>query len=132
MKIKELYILPEPSSSSESGVIANFSGKDLTLSFDYDKDGIICNHGLHFNNVRSFKFIAEAHCPTWVIEKAYDALIQLSDSNYLTELESETPSDSIDSWKMNHYVIYFDSYGCWEIIAGSWQQLPEKVGSLTQ
>ena len=30
----------------------------------------------------------------------------------------------------SHYMIYFDGLGCYEVIAESWEALPEKEGSL--
>lgn len=127
----DCYLLPEPSSSSESGVRMEFPGGNLCLYFDYDKNGVIFNHGLSFEKVRAHKFTAESHCPAWKIEKSYDNLVQILDSKDVKELIEATVEDKQKSWKLNHYIIYFDSLGCYEIIAESWKVLPEKEGSLT-
>ena len=126
----ECYTLPRPSTSSVSGVRLEFPGGILCLYFDYDRDGIIYNTGLRFEKVRAHSHVAEMHCPAWKIENAYDKLVKLSESTWIDELIESTSSDHRDSWILNHYMIYFDSDGCYEIIADSWEVLPEKEGSL--
>jgi hypothetical protein len=126
----EYYILPEPSSSSENGVSMKSIRGSINLYFDYDKEGVIFNHGLSFGKVRSHKFTAELHCPAWKIEKSYDSLIKVLDSNEIQSLMKSTPEDLRSSWTLNHYMIYFDSVGCYEIIAESWEILPEKEGPI--
>ena len=126
----ECYMLPEPSTSSESGVRLEFPGGVLCLYFDYDKDGVIYNSGLRFEKVRAHSHVAEIHCPAWKIEKAYDKLVKISESKWVEELNESTADDQRNSWFLNHYMIYFDSDGCYEIIADSWEVLPEKEGAL--
>lgn len=126
----EYYILPEPSSSSENGVSMKSIGGSINLYFDYDKEGIIFNHGLSFSKVRSHQFTAESHCPAWKIEKSYDSLIKVIDSNEIESLLKSTPEDFRSNWTLNHYMIYFDSVGCYEVIAESWEILPEKEGAI--
>lgn len=126
----ECYMLPEPSTSSVSGVRLEFPGETLSLYFDYDRDGTIYNSGLRFRKVRAHCHVAEIHCSAWKIENAYDRLVKFSRSKWVDELIESTPSDQRDSWILNHYMIYFDSDGCYEIIADSWEAMPEKEGSL--
>jgi hypothetical protein len=128
---EDCYILPEPSTSSISGVRLEFPGGTLSLLFDYDRDGEVYNGGLVFKKVRSHSHTAESHCPAWKIEISYDKLVKLSDSEVIKELLENTSKDQQNSWSLNHYMIYFDSDGCYEIIAESWEALPEKEGSLS-
>lgn len=128
---KNCYLLPEPSTSSVSGVRLDFPGGVLSLCFDYDRDGVVYNSGLLFKNVRAHCHTAESHCPAGKIEKAYDNLIQISESRWVEELLESTAEDQRSSWHLNHYMIYFDSDGCYEVIAESWEALPEKQGSLS-
>lgn len=123
-------MLPEPSTSSVSGVRLEFPGGALRLQFDYDRDGVIYNSGLLFKNVRAHRHTADSHCPAWKIEKAYDNLIEVSSSKLVEELLESTAEDQCSSWALNHYMIYFDSDGCYEVIAESWETLPENQGSL--
>ncbi|NVK88594.1 MAG: hypothetical protein HWE13_10720 [Gammaproteobacteria bacterium] len=132
MSTSDCYMLPEPSSSSESGVRMEFPGGSLYLYFDYDKDGVMFNHGLLFEKVRAHKYTAESHCPAWKIEKSYDNLVRILDSMDVKELIESTVEDKKSEWQLNHYMIYFDGIGCYEIIAESWKALPEKEGSLNQ
>jgi hypothetical protein len=50
-------------------------------------------------------------------------------SEWLEEIQSDTEKIWKNKWKMNHYMIYLDSAGCFEIIAESWAALPEQEGS---
>lgn len=127
----DCYVLPEPSTSSVSDVHLEFPGGTLKLYFDYDRDGVVYSGGLLFKSVRAHSHVAESHCPAWKIEKAYDTLVQVSDSKLVEELIESTAEDQRDSWKLNHYMIYFDGDGCYEIVSESWEELPEKQGSLS-
>lgn len=129
--ITECYVLPEPTTSSISDVRLEFPGGTLSLYFDYDKDGIIYHSGLRFNKVRAHSHVAEMHCPAWKIKSAYDTLVKVTDSKWVEELRESTADDRRDSWTLNHYMIYFDSDGCYEIVADSWEALPEKEGALS-
>lgn len=132
MLTSECYVLPEPSTSSETGVRLEFPGGVLCLYFDYDKDGVIYNSGLRFEKVRAHSHVAEMHCSAWKIEKAYDKLVNITGSKWVEELNESTADDQRNSWVLNHYMIYFDSGGCYEIIADSWSILPEKKGALAK
>jgi len=48
------YLLPEPSTSSVSGVHLEFPGGVLKLCFDYDKDGVVFNSGLLYYGARYY------------------------------------------------------------------------------
>lgn len=129
MAFVDCYTLPAPSTSSISGVRLDFPGGVLTLRFDYEKDGAIFNMGLIFRKVRALSHVAELHCPAEKIEQSYDKLIQLSDSEWVGKLKRSTPDDQQHSWKLNHYMIYFDADGCFEIVAESWETLQETPGA---
>ncbi len=127
---EDCYILPEPSTSSISGVRLEFPGGTLSLYYDYDREGIAYNGGLIFKKVRAHIHTAESHCSASKITLSYDKLVKVSNSSLVDELLECVPIDQRDSWDLNHYMIYFDSDGCYEIIAESWETLPEKLGSL--
>lgn len=126
----ECFTLPEPSTSSVSGVRLEYPGGVLRLYFDYDRDGVIYNSGLLFKNVRAHIHTADSHCVAWKIEKSYDSLVKITGSKLVKELLESTVEDQRDSWVLNHYMIYFDSDGCYEIVAEDWKVLPENTGSL--
>lgn len=128
---KNCYSLPEPSTSSYSGVRLCFPGGVLKILFDYDKDGCLYNSGLVFNKVRAHRHTAESHCPAWKIEAAYDTLVEINNSEWTKEILASTVKDEKLTWQLNHYLIYFDGDGCYEIVSESWEALPEKEGSLS-
>lgn len=54
--------------------------------------------------------------------------MEVSDSPWITEIASDTDARKRDLFEMHHYMIYLDSVGCFEIIAASWELLPEVMG----
>jgi hypothetical protein len=56
-------------------------------------------------------------------------LVEVLDSSWVNELKGRVSEDLNDAWQLNHYMIYFDSDGCFEIIAASWSISPEMEGS---
>jgi hypothetical protein len=130
MVVDDCYVLPEPSTSSESGVRLDFPGGVLNLYFDYDKEGVVYSSGIVFKNVRAHAHTAETHCPAWKIEASYDKLVRLVRSELVEELLNNTPEDLKSPSSMNHYMIYFDSDGCYEVVAEAWEVLPERQGNI--
>jgi hypothetical protein len=48
-------------------------------------------------------------------------------SEWVAELLEATPADLRGRVEMRHFMIYFDSYGCYEIVSASWSMLPHAV-----
>lgn len=132
MKCHSCFSLDAPSTSSVSGVRLEFPGRILVLRFDYDRDGDIYNSGLVFDKVRAHRHVAELHCSAWTIQESYDRLVQVCESNWVSELLAQTPADQKESWTLNHFMIYFDGDGCYEVIAESWSLIAEEAGPLKQ
>jgi len=132
MNVEDCFLLHEPSSSSESGVFMEFDGGTIKLFFDYDKEGLLYTSCLQFNRVRSHKFTNEVHCPAWKIETSYDNLVKIVDSSDSKSLSVEIEQDNSLSWDINHFMIYFDSVGCYEVFCESWEVLEEVSGSLIE
>lgn len=124
------FVLPGPSTTSELGVHLDFYGGVLRLLFDYERDDKLYNSGLLFKKVRGIIHTADYHCPAWKIEKAYDHLVEIANSEVVDELSKGITEDHRSYWKLNHYMIFFDGSGCFEIIADSWSSLPEELGIL--
>ena len=102
-----------------------------SIYYDYDKNGTVYRSGLRFSKVRAHLHVSELHCPAWKIRSAYDTLVKVADSKWVDELRESTASDQRDSWALNHYMIYMDSVGCYEVIADSWEALAEHEGALS-
>jgi hypothetical protein len=128
IKTAKQYVLNFPSTSKTSGVNLIYPGGELDLRYEYynDKDDEIYRGGIRFHKVRALTQTAEIYCSAWKIEHSYDTLVKIVNSPWVEDLRSNPPDDLKYSWEMNHYMIYFDSDGCYEIVAASWEVLPEE------
>lgn len=126
--IKEHFTLIAPSTSNVTGVNLIFPGDILELRFDYDKDGVIYRSGIQFKKVRAHQHVAEIYCPAWKIECSYDTLVEILDSPWADKLKKSVSENQREAWVLNHYMIYFDSDGCFEVIAAAWDIIPEEKG----
>jgi hypothetical protein len=129
MKKIKLYTLSEPSTSSYSDVRAEFDAGNFMLRFDFDREGAPFHGGLHFVNLRAVRYHGESHCLLWHIEDAYDTLVEIVDSEWTAEMRKAQP-ESKYNWDMDHFMIYLDSAGCYEVAASSWRALIEQKGPL--
>ncbi|MDB9547518.1 hypothetical protein [Dolichospermum circinale] len=123
------YTIPEPSTAMYSDVKLEYPGGKLVLRFDYDRDGAIYKSGLKFIKVLAHRHFSDVLCTAWHIEGVYDTLTEIKESSWLNELKAIAIENGSDSLNVHHYMIYFDGSGCYEIIAGSWEVLPEDEGA---
>lgn len=128
MKVTICYELPV-ASTTMSDVCLDTDGGTLTLRFSFNREGVIFRSGLQFHRVRAHRHRAELYVSAEQIEVAYDVLVELANSPWIEELRSVAPADQRDSWILRHYLIVFDSSGCFEVVADSWDVLPEEPGS---
>lgn len=103
--------------------------KPLTLQFEYSRDGTVYRSGILFKRVLAIRTRAERCCTPWHIEEAYDTLVEVTNSSWTDELRSETKDAWRNEWETHHYMICLDSAGCFEVIAESWELIPEERGS---
>ena len=135
MKTKILYTLPEPSTGMYSpAATMSFDGGTLILRYDYyryrnDQLLGIFRSGLRFYGVRAHCHRAEYHCIPWQVKQSYDTLVEFEDSEWVAELKANTPELFRNQWDMQHYMIFLDSSGCYEIVAQSWEALSEEKGT---
>jgi hypothetical protein len=125
MEFVRCYELPDPSTAM-SDVALNCLGGVLSLCYSCDRDGVVYRGGIRFQGVRAHRHIAEMYATVEQIEAAYDALVELRSSQWIDELRSEVPADQMDEWPLRHYMVVFDSSGCFEVVAETWQALPEE------
>ena len=122
MNIKRaLFQLPLPSTELDGDAFLCGS----VLRFRYSRDGVVYQSGISFGRVSATRTRAERCCSAWHIDGAYDTLVEIEDSQWVTEVRTDTQMMWRDKWMMKHYMIYLDSAGCFEIIAESWEILPE-------
>ena len=125
----QLYKIPVPSTSFlTDAALCSWKGP-LTLLFEYDRDGATCRSGIRFKRVLATRTRSERCCTEWHIEGAYDTLVEIGSSLWIDELQNDIPVRWKDEQEMHHYMIYLDSAGCFEVIAESWESLPEERGS---
>lgn len=122
--MKPLYEIPLPSTDFEGD--ATICGP--VLRFQYYRDGKPYWSGIRFNRVLATRTRAERCCTSWHIRGAYDTLVEVEDSQWVDEMRADTAERWRDEWETHHYLIYLDSAGCFEVIAASWEVLPEEQG----
>ena len=116
---------PPVASTSFSGE-ADFSYP--VLRFQYRRAGVLYRSGIRFEMITASRMRTERCCTVWHIE-AYDTLVSVEGSAWLKEIVADTDETWRHKWKMNHFMIYLDSAGCFEFIAESWGVLPEEAGA---
>lgn len=130
---EKLWEAPEPSTAGVSGfVLLTSNGRDLELRFDYDRDGSVFTIGIRFHTVRAHRYRAELYLQPWHITGVYDTLVVLQPSEWVKELRDAAAVDQRNAWVMQHFMITLDSAGCFEVVAESWEVMPEIRGSLSK
>jgi hypothetical protein len=99
------------------------------LRFDYHREGTAFRSGVRFNGVLATRARAERCCTLWHIEGAYDTLVEVEDSAWVKEMRADTTERWRERWEAHHYLIYLDSAGSFEVIADSWEIIPEEGGA---
>jgi hypothetical protein len=112
-----IYTLPCASTSFEGDT--GLYDDIIKFSFFRERQLITC--GIKFTKILATRTRAERCCSAWHIEGAYDTLCKIENSTWLDEIKKDTQRYWVDQWSINHYMIYIDSAGCFEILAESWQ-----------
>lgn len=120
---KPLYKVPLPSTSFEGD--ANLCAN--VIRFQYYRDGVLYRSGIRFIAMPAIRTRAERCCKAWHLE-AYDTLVEVENSPWVEEIRADMQEMWRDKWEMHHFMIYLDSAGCFEVIAESWEALPEEPG----
>lgn len=123
---KPLYTLPMPSTELEPDPV--LWGNEIRLR--HKREGAVYRHGIRFSGVAATRTRAERCCRVRHIEDCYDTLAEVVDSPWVAEIREDTDVHWRDHWEMHHYIIYLDSAGCFELIAASFEVLPEERASL--
>ncbi|HEY8749541.1 MAG TPA: hypothetical protein VIM11_16275 [Tepidisphaeraceae bacterium] len=126
---KVLYTVPVASTAFESGGAYMLLG---TIRYNFDRDGVNRRSGIRFKRIKATRTYSESASNAWHIEGAYDTLVEIENSPWVEELQGNTADRQRrigETWEMHHYMIYLDSSGTFEVIAESWEALPEEAGS---
>lgn len=105
----------------------HFTGSDALIPYQFERDGRVVSQSIHFKRVRAFRHHAESLCTPWHV-KAYDQVVLIEDSHWVTELKEAAPKGSTHEFVLNHYMVYLDSSGVFEVVAESFTLDQELVG----
>jgi hypothetical protein len=121
--IKVLYELPLMASSPNDGV----SFWDV-VRFDYPRDHVWYRGAIRFKGIAA-KRERNEHCTTELNEESYHKLIEVENSDWVKEVRADNDGRWGDlGWQMHHYMIYVEDDAALEVIADSWELLPEEKG----
>ena len=124
-----LYELPEPSTGSVTDANLQIIGKTVVLRFDYYRDGKSFRSGIRFLEVVATRTLGERCCSVWHIEGCYDSLCNVVNSLWIDEIRNQMADRYKDELDVQHFMIYLDSAGCFEVMASSFENLTEELGS---
>jgi len=115
------YQLPVPSTDLLGSVELEDRARFVSIHFKYFLSGERRRGSLTFDNVRAYRHRAEVHCTADQIESGYDQLVEVEESPWASELRRDTTAVWREYWLLRHFLIYFDSNGCFEVMAASWR-----------
>jgi len=112
--------IPVPSTDITSEVVLQLVGVTLSLSFEFEEGGVRKRSGLLFDGVRAHAHRTEGVSTAWHVEDVFETVTEVLGSPWLEEVESLASERDHGYGELHPYMIYLDSVGCYEAIAGSW------------
>lgn len=111
------YELPMFSSNliSEPNIIIKNMDVEIIIE-GYDDEELFSRICIKFSSVLGMKHTSARFTPE--MYGAYDKIVQLSESEWLKEMQ-KLNNDDYCYWKPNHYVMYLDGMGLYQFIAKS-------------
>jgi hypothetical protein len=98
------------------------------LHYEYLSESSVVRGGIRFERVPTYRFRAERCMELWQYD-ASDKLVEVEDSEWVRQIRADTDRVIRDREIMNHYAIYLQIGGTYEVIARSFEVLPEEKGS---
>lgn len=92
-------------------------GDKVVLTFDYETDDGYRESSIGFRRVEAFSFTFYECCSPEQVG-AYDKVILVDNSAWLSELRGRKVSDDGTT---QHYRIFLDEVGCYDVIAGEFE-----------
>lgn len=127
-RIVRHFELPVPSTDSVTDASFHIYGKSVQIRFDYYRDDTPRRAALRFSGAVSTKTRSERCCTSWHV-KAFDVLLEIMESPWIEELRKDIAQRYRDEFTTRHFAIYFDSVGCFEVLADDFELIPEEEGS---
>ena len=112
-----IFSLPCASTDAIRGPTLVNQDNGLLLSLICDDDGSKSSFGVLFIKPRAFRKREEVYCTTWHVNDVYDTICEIKESDWVAELRKDAVLEWRDFWTMRHFMIYLDSFGCFEVIA---------------
>ncbi len=100
---------------------------DDILHYDYQRKSGVVRGGIRFDRVPAFRFRTERCMELWQFD-AFDKLVEVEDSEWVKQIRADTDPAYRDE-EMHHYAMCLEDSGVYEVIARSWEVLPEEQGS---
>lgn len=122
------FDLPSPSTESVTDASLHLYGRRAAIRFDYLLDGKPRRSALLFSGVAATRSRSERCCTSTHI-KSFDALIEIVDSQWVKTQCEEISEMYRAEFAVRHYSIYFDSVGCFELLAEGFEVMPEEAGA---
>jgi hypothetical protein len=126
MKKEPLYSVQVPSTdfTEEAYLFEGIGYKDIR--YHYRVNGQLYLGIIRFRKVSALSRRMERCCTLWHVDKVYDTLVEVQNSEWALEISTNTKRHLREDQEYHHYMIYLDSVGCFEFIATSWEALEEE------
>ena len=119
MEKRLIFSLPCPSSGAIQEPVLRDLDRGILLFMVGDDEGRAQPVGVLFAKPRAFRKREETYCTGWHLKDAYDAVCEITDSDWVAELRNDAVPEWRDRWIMRHFMVYTDGFGCLEVIAES-------------
>lgn len=118
-----LYTLPTPSTALSRCSLEKLPKRACAVLCEYEDDsGGTIELQLLFEGVEAFKCTYLGACTVEMIRNAYDKVVDVGSSEWLSSVQGQLisyGSQSVD--KLKHLMIYFDDGPCYEFICCSFR-----------
>lgn len=89
-------------SAYTENVRANFQNGNFELRYSFERSGQLIEGGIRLKSVVAFKFQTESACTAWHVKDAYDALVEVAPSQWLTEITEAAPQSPLLNRELYH------------------------------
>ena len=122
-----LLTVPVPSTEFATEAYLVTKQNPISLCFEYRTGHSVRRGCFSFDHPATYRYTAERCCIPWQIDDSYDSLVEVVDSEWVNEVRARMHSVNREAFPMHHYMIYFDSVGCFEFIAAGWHYTEDVV-----
>ena len=115
MQPRKVFDLPIGQAGCQN-ISLSSDGIDLTVHYDFVLEGRIRSGTIHFDDVTAFQFVDERHGTH--VPGAYDAIVEVLPSDWISKLASKEPKVRLESVKnKRHFAVLLSSNGYLEVVA---------------